>query len=939
MAVTPRKRAKHETAPARAFAEALARVRAQAAFVEQSVALAPGDAAEVQRELSVLNERITALEKAIDQSNGEDVGELASWKDDLDAVGTSLWNRSMALKHVHDGQRDDKTWLAPFAALRLIGYRLIRIGAVEPLSDADCISHLSLAVKTASALLACERVAPVESLLPECAQFAAEVEQQTASGAADRVKTLLAYYCFRIRFSLVNDNVALAHWAVHKSQDLLEHNDIPHRDTISCASSVMSIAAAELGKSAASSAGEGAETQPVGDMLEWVLALLEPVPGDEARSLRVIALKLLVQLAKASPQDSSKAEVAVRQLVELDASPRAHRLLVKLIIGRNGSDDEVQQAFRAAVHNLKEPEDAALLLATLEALPQSRRQLRFSLWQVAAQQPASDLRATDAVLGCVILNAVVQASEPDKDEIEKLFSSIAAKYPNFRLSIAEAFTCATQLRRFGDKASQDKRHCEAAGWYFLSAHSVLSALPPDTHAKSIRKAALCFVHAVMPDRVEEAMQCIRVEDEQAKDHFLRFCARLQEPTKALRTLRKMTTAPDFSPSLLQWAFKLVSERDDKAMATAILTMLHDLAKSASIALGLDYMVLTRSLIRQHISLLQSQTMSLDHYTKNVEVVLNQLKSGLQLATRLHETNQGPASLGKEVTWLYKTAFNICVERSERWTTETTTAFFEVAAHLGSLAEAAGTKVETTRLWTCKIAVIAGKYAIAQDLADQDTVAYESLLSEVDGFLDAYTAAPAGSAPVEKVQQLLEVAYSAKVEALVHLERWQRLAELVFEESQRDVPLTIIKLIVDKVTQSALCEHQHVSTILRKALAILYSRQDVDIPSMSLWLRAIVFSLVRMRHVDEALKYVKNAAHFVQQHKNEYPEEEANWMLSLAWDEGLDAFSAHQPARGADWCETSLTIAEAMRADIVKTLNDRLDELKKRYSEPEGIPLV
>ncbi|GJN92427.1 hypothetical protein Rhopal_005457-T1 [Rhodotorula paludigena] len=889
MAATPRKRAKHDAAPTRTFAEALARVRAQAAFVEQTVALAPGDAAEVQRELSVLNERITALEKAIDQSNGEE-GELAGWKDDLDAVGTSLWNRSTALKHVHDGQRDDKTWLAPFAALRLVGYRLIRIGAVEPLSDVDCLSHLSLAVKTASALLACDRVAPVESLLPECAKIAAEVEQRTASGAADRVKALLAYYCFRIRFSLVNDNVALAHWAVHKSQDLLEHNDIPHRDTISCVKSFMSIAAAELGRSAAGSDGEGAEMQPVGDMLEWTLALLEAVPGDE-----VVALKLLVQLAKASPQDSSKTEEAVRQLVELDASPRAHRLLLKLIIGRNGADDEVQQTFRAAVHNVIELEDAALLLATLEALPQSRRQLRFSLWQVAAQQPASDLRATDAVLGCMILNAVVQASEQDKDEIEQLFSSIAAKYPNFRLSIAEAFTCATQLRRFGDKASQDKRHCEAAGWYFLSAHSVLSALPLDTHAKSIRKAALCFVHAGMSDRVEEVMQCIRVEDEQAKDHFLRFCARLQEPTKG-ESLAPVT-----------WAFKLVSERDDKAMATAILTMLHELAKSASVAIGLDYMVLTR--------------------TKNVEVVLSQLKSGLQLATRLVETHEGAVSLGKEVTWLYKTAFNICVECSEGWTTEITTAFFEVAAHLGSLAEVAGIKVEKTRLWTCKIAVIAGKYANAQDLADQDTVAYESLLSEVDGFLDAYTAAPAGSAPVEKVQQLLEVAYSAKVEALV------------FEESQRDVPLTIIKLIVDKVTQSALCAHQHVSTILRKALAILYSRQDVDVYVAGRHESTIVFSLVRMRNVDQALDYVKNAAHFVQQHTDEYPEEEANWMLSLAWDEGLDAFSAHQPARGADWCETSLTIAEAMRADIVKTLNDRLDELKKRYSEPEEIPLV
>lgn len=71
------------------------------------------------------------------------------------------------------------------------------------------------------------------------------------------------------------------------------------------------------------------------------------------------------------------------------------------------------------------------------------------------------------------------------------------------------------------------------------------------------------------------------------------------------------------------------------------------------------------------------------------------------------------------------AFNICVECSERWTTEMTTAFFEVAAHLGSLAEAAGAKVEMTRLWTCKIAVIAGKYSIAQDSAEQDNVRHQA----------------------------------------------------------------------------------------------------------------------------------------------------------------------------------------------------------------------
>lgn len=140
------------------------------------------------------------------------------------------------------------------------------------------------------------------------------------------------------------------------------------------------------------------------------------------------------------------------------------------------------------------------------------------------------------------------------------------------------------------------------------------------------------------------MQLVPSDQDEAKDCFLRFCAcRGNVPTgaffsrlysvccgltmqrAALATLKVMISAPGFSPKLLQWAYKLAAEQNDKDLTFAITELLCEVCQAPEVAAQLDYMVLTRcgassslaepgadrawpcrSVIRQHVVRLQDK---------------------------------------------------------------------------------------------------------------------------------------------------------------------------------------------------------------------------------------------------------------------------------------------------------------------------------------------
>ncbi|GAA5825142.1 hypothetical protein JCM3770_000646, partial [Rhodotorula araucariae] len=897
MASTPRKRAKLSTAPgAPPLVEAYARLRATLLHVQQLSSTANHSSAELQSELQTLAERINTYQAALAVAPDDPVATSPARKDDLDSAGALLWNRSVAYKHALLDLEDQNELLTLVARLRFAAYRLIRLGALDSLTHKDFLAHLSLATKVATALLDANCLATVEPLMLECAKLVSALEQDAiadTASPAERAKGLLAYFCFRMRFSLATNNISLVHWAIRKAKDLLNTTELPWRDVERLVQTIIAVCSHLLQRCELVDASvDGDNTDEMArDWLQWVLELLDTEGGQDVRALQVVALKYFARaclVAKTPGDHRARAEEALKQLLDIEPSPSVHRRLVNLVVTRDSTNAEIKSVFLDAAKSAAlSNSDATRLIATLEQLPGDRKHVRLGLLaDVAAELSTWGIVKSD-FLAQVIVAAVWLATETDKTTLRQLLKTVQQGLPNFRLSAIQAFSAVSWIRRFGDQASLEKRHADAAEWYLLATSSAFCSLPPESTSKTIRKTALSYLYAEQYDRVEEVMQLVPSEGEQAKDHFMLFCARQKNPPKAVATLKIMVAAPGFTPSLLQWAHKLAVEHGNDEVKQAVLTTLFQLCEAPEQAAQLDYMVLARSVIRQHIASLQDKAKSEDKHCETAQAILNLLESTLVLARRLQNSDDPPASLGKEMTWLYKTSYNLCAEYCARWSTSLATGFFAVTATLIEIArELGGDPVDATNLWTCKMAVVAGKYALAKEAGAEDKTVYKALVEDVDVFLDSLKVALVESPQLAKAEQLLEAGFAAKVDALAQLEDWKGLVAVIesFEEDPSTAPLSVTKLIVDTATKSKTCPLEYLHAVLRKTLALLYSQRDLDVPSMALWLRMLVYALLDRREVEQALEYVQNAQQFIEQHQDEYPEDEASWMLTTAWDE-------------------------------------------------------
>ncbi|KPV73596.1 uncharacterized protein RHOBADRAFT_54798 [Rhodotorula graminis WP1] len=980
MPPTARKRVKHASTSSAAvpsLVDAVARLRAQLAYVDQ---LSSADSpAELDRELNTLADRLRTYEAAAGAGGDVDRVAVAGWSDELDHKGTQLWNRSTALKHAHlANEHVDPAWLAVVADLRLVAYRLIRLGAIEPISSSDRLSHLSLATKAAAASLAARRLSSAEAAMTECAKLVAAVEQDPTR-SSDGVKPLVDYYCFRMRFSLATNKISLVSWAVSKAQALLKASSVQSRDVSRPSSlrllllqpaepvseqiehlghTLLEVASALLQPSASTALDGDLGSELAREWLQWAIELFEAVEGQDVRVMQICALRLFAQACLAAKDDgelAAKAEAALQQVLELDPSAALHRRVVKLVIARGGSDEEISAAFLAAAKaSALESKGGMHLLAVLEQLPSPRKGLRLQLLTTTVSELATWGIVQCDFLGQVVVAAVSLASDAERSVLTQLLLTVAQGLPTFRLSPADALTCVSILRRSGDKASVDKRYADAADSFLLATSTVFRSHPFSSTAKSIRKAALCYLEAGEHERVETTMQLIPSGEEEAKDHFVRFCARLSNIAKALATLKVMVVAPGFAPKYLQWAYKLAAERDLKDLSVAITELLYDICHAPELAAQLDYMVLTRSVIRQQVVRLQDKDVSDQLKDEVAQSALKQLESGESRQNghpSLHDLTTSstdrsaprspPQGLGQPAG-LARQGGRLALQDGLQ-------PLHRVLRPLDRL-DLVGLLRRHGRPHRARHRGRRRRHRHRQAVDVQDgrhrrrvrprqgrrragpKKAYQIVLKHVDAFSKSLKIALASSPQLGKADHLLEAVYAVKVDALAQLEDWKALVKFVevFEADASTAPLGVVKLVVDIVTKSSTCSLDIIRSILRKTLALLYSRQDLDVSSMALWLRMLVYELVARRDLDQALEYVQNAQQLIERHKREYPEDEASWMLSTAWDEGLNAFAASNPLSGLDWCTISLDIARAVESPLAATIEQQIDELKVRY---------
>ncbi|BGP18602.1 sporulation-specific protein 22 [Rhodosporidiobolus nylandii] len=941
MSSSPHKRYSAAASPSASFVEALARVRTAISFLSsrlESSSTTTVSAGEFLAEIKTLNSRITALDASAVGASAVEKSRAGRWQDELDAAGTLLWNKSTWLKHqrVEDAEGKSESWLTTVAELRRTAYRLIRLGALEPLTADSHLSLLSLANKTSLAFFAVELFRPADELVKEAAQHAEKLQVEPASEPAlakERAKVLLIHYCCRIRTSMASGLPGVAAWVREKADELLRTEALPWREVEKLAQTAYEVGADLLQASESVLAGEAVEREKGDVAVEWLqfaLQLLEAGSGETVQAMQVATLKALAQ-AYLDSEHRNQAEETLKQ--DVDPSSELRRRQIKFILARKGGDGEITQAFVDAAEHLGEKEeDVPRLLGLLHKISDERqvRPLCFAILHAMLCKldvlPHSTARNNLAAQ--VFSSAIFFLGEHDRARFEGLLDAAVQAAPALLLPSSAAFLCITYLWRQGDKAHAERRFSLAAEWYLLAAHQIFGSIDSAVYAKPSRKAALCFIEAEENDRAEQILQLPAAGADCAKTHFVRFYnfSLQQNPEKAAAAFLAMAATPDFTPSLLLWAAKTANEANSKDLLALVLRTLVDVCQTGAGVSGVDLMVVLRCLIRLHLVRINGTD---EQQTEELAAsLISHLQAALALAASLAKVDPVPESLSKDLVWLYKTAFSVCVRFSGIWSTLSLVSLYEVTATLirleHTLATSSTDPMLLGKLWVCKFAALSGKVEAARVSSGAEQAAlYKALAVDADIFIRGLCAALEQNYQVEKANDLLDAAFAVKVEAQAAVSDWSGLVKLVedFEDSTRVLPVSLLKLVTDKAVGSSTCPREELCSILRKTLVLLYARQDLEVSSMALWLRMIISALIE-REPDQALDYVKNAAQLIEDRPSDYPAEEVDWLLSTTWDYGVEAYGAHALDAGEKWCDMAIQLAassgnEGMRARLDK----------------------
>ncbi|KWU45896.1 hypothetical protein RHOSPDRAFT_32372 [Rhodotorula sp. JG-1b] len=956
----PRKRVKPAVDAA---AESFSRLVASCTRLTQLIQEDRNASDALQDELAVTADRLTRFETALRSVDVSASDELLpeGWRDQLDCFGTSLWNQSAARRYALN-QLDEAQRPAArndVAALRQRAFDLLRLGDVDSGSPAASLAQISLATKTACAFLDAGQPARAETLIARIGETASAVASTEAPASNDsahkRTKILLAYYCCRIRIAVARKTTPVASWLRDRAKALLGRAETSWREV-----ELLVRTAYDTGLSLLRTDDAGrldsqiaSDTESAIEWLRFSLSLLEGGQPDWTSPLQVAVLKALAHAyltVKPAQSRWGQAEETLRMVLELEPEDAAStRRLLKLVIARGSSINDIEDVLMKALSQVQdEATEIYNIVATLELLPQNKKTARLGILLSVCQRLVSTLDTLPSTtLSHLVSAAFLLASESDYAQLEANLKQIQRTAPSLRVNESSAFTVATSIWRIAEKAEKDGRFAAAAGWYLLGIEPMFASTGQEIQAKLARRGILALVQAGNTAAAQKVLRSSALQGDLAKNHFVKFYASVNDADQALGAIHDLVRAPDVKPSLLLWAHRVALERGEQKLAgrvlRAVATAFQETSQEQDGDIDINPLVLTRSIIRALLSDLKTaqdpkqRIALLQDITEQVTFAFTTIGARVKAGTASDD-------LGKELVWLYKTAFNLAADLQHEWDAAASKPMFRLIVDMMSYSRQLGveTDVETTsKLATCRLALIrSGLEEARLATATKDRIAvYRAVLSDAKDFLALPSRA--GASAGDKAEEKKAAALAVLVEALYELEEWDELLKFAQSfETDFTQPLSALKLLVGfLVDADSKCPHEILSKILRKTLDVLYRRRDVDQPRMAVWLRAIVVSLLHRRELDEALKYIENAAHFIGQPRSTYPSEEADWMAATAWDEGIDFYAAASPRSGHAWCQAAVTIAKVTNGLLAQQWQAELDEMQKRYGGEERDHLV
>ncbi|KAH7906954.1 meiosis protein SPO22/ZIP4 like-domain-containing protein [Hygrophoropsis aurantiaca] len=866
--------------------------------------------------------------------------------DILDQEGVNLWNVSGIFRQGSD--HDSRTIVA---ALRLAGFRLMEAG-LESKPNIEALLHvLQIASKAGSTLSELGNVDTAACVLACAAKYEEMLRtlddpQDVHQQAKARVTTV--YYTSRMEAAWREKNEGLATFMSEK----VTENDrrlalLAVRDRELLASKLLDIGKSLLREcyqnGAASMEGSNAN-----NALRWMqkaFSVIEPLDCAESPGLPELKRSILRSLARGfflsssrDPENLNRAEAALEEVIagidsSVDHASSEYQQLrwMKLAVlkRRKAGDTMLLPALQSIIDNMTFSEsNLADLLQELRTVTQ------HTLVTAATQhclRRALGLTESITYVERLVLSLIFHCSKDDDharaiQDVGITFKELAEA--DIEMPKVSSTACLTLIWQYGDRHYHAARWKEAADWFICGTHAIFRSLGSANSAKCFRKAALC--HLQQKEYAQAASIIRRCPSNEATTRYVVFLIAVHQglEDEAIMAVRNMVEAPDFDRKMLLLACRLSHEFELKALLLSVLKALLDtLTFRENMDTVTEAMTLIRCIIRLILKLLGEPA-------ANISVLVHSLLEYFANAKTLVQSAalENSALVIKDISWLWRTAYNSAIQGCADWEhcEEQISQMFDIARQLLEIYISNSLIDVDAGIYLCLInssfASVSGQVISVRELLAQGKVIeyerFHTLMTEIKSckgrilrLVGQNRIAPDNMAQAHSFLHILQV---FEVETCCRIQDWDSALATIEGAIQSDsLALITFEAFADILWEQKECPVHVLFAALEAILQACLTRGCLSVEKFSRWLRSTCTILLSRNMSSDRMKaigYMEQAIAVLEEHGDLrttkdilYPIDERHWLLSTAYNTGIECLHGSLIDEAKRWFECSTII--------------------------------
>ncbi|RPD58497.1 hypothetical protein L227DRAFT_189115 [Lentinus tigrinus ALCF2SS1-6] len=878
--------------------------------------------------------------------------------DELDREGVALWNASVLQRDV-----PDDSYRSVCAALRLAGFRLIEAGMEHKPGIESLIHVLQLASKAGASLADTGDLDLAAGVLGSAAKYEdllRAAEDPQGENAQARARAVVLYYSSRMEAAWGEGNTGVAEFMLEKATESDQYLSLlTPSDRRTLAGKLLGIGKELL----RSSTQDGPPGNSAKDSVKWIqraFSIIEPLEdavdtgdGQLRRSiLRSLSRAYFLSSAQ-DPENLARAEASLQELIDSVDTSLGHSsaeyqqlrwMRVAILKRRKAPHGPLLEAFRSIIDHMEYSEgNITDVLQELRTLGHDHSLV--TAIHVHCLQRAFEVQNSSGLvyLDRLLLSLIFHCSKDDDhartmQQLENALDLLDSK--DYELPKIPTTACLTLLWQFGDRHYHAKRWSEAADWFLVGTHGVFGSMAQISNPKCLRKAALCYIQCG-----EHAQACAvirRCPPTEAATHYvaLLIAAHQGLEDEAVAAVHDMVHASNFNKKMLLLATRLANESGMKNLLLSVLEALLDACTGSKLEVEAEAITLVRCIIRARF----------------VPMILRHFTTALSLVTAL-ESKQNTAVGTKDISWLWRTAYNTAVQGCSEWDNQedSISDLFDISRQLLEIyLRFPAVESETglhVFLINASFAGAAGRVFASRHRASsnaaQESDRRKAVAQEIVACKDRIQkvlakAGALGEEDILRAHSFLNVLSVFETEIACQLKTWGRILEVIEETTRtQSVDLGTFEAVTDILWVEKDCPVEVLFAALEAILHASLDRAALSVEKFSRWLRAICTILLSRNAAADrtkAIGYVEQAVGVLQEHAAEddpqgYPMDERHWLMGTAYNTGIECLHASLLDEAKRWFEAATAICrfapdgEARSEKIAKTYT----QLLARYS--------